>query len=419
MNRFAKTTLFLFSIAVVIVVGVIGFHMYTSVGNSLGKGTPSITQGITCNDWNLMTSPSPGSDSNTLSAIAAVSARDVWAVGATKNNNSQQVLVEHWNGSSWRTVSAPVTGSSGDELHGIVALNANDIWAVGSSYNFSVNRYGALIEHWDGSQWSIVKSASTSLLNNNLLAIAAIAPQDIWAVGLSFSNNQNQPRQTLIEHWDGSQWSIVKSVNPGGSDSTLSSVTAISSDDVWAVGGSQSRELIEHWNGKKWSAVSGPALPGVTSASLNSVAAVAHDSVWAVGQENTLDSGDGALVEHWNGTTWSSVPIGNPEAKMDWLYSISVISANDIWAVGEFKDYNTRLFRTFAMHWDGKQWGLSQWPWRYGQANNGDSFGMAAVVAVDKQHIWAVGSVTNITQNPPIDNPPHNGSIHTFTLFRC
>ncbi len=45
----------------------------------------------------------------------------------------------------------------------------------------------------------------------------------------------NNP-QTLIEHWDGSSWSIVSSPNPAGVND-LSAVTAVpGTSDAWAVG---------------------------------------------------------------------------------------------------------------------------------------------------------------------------------------
>ena len=42
------------------------------------------------------------------------------------------------------------------ELDGIVALSASNIWAVGASFGTSTGQ--ALIEHWNGSHWRIVPS---------------------------------------------------------------------------------------------------------------------------------------------------------------------------------------------------------------------------------------------------------------------
>ena len=59
-----------------------------------------------------------------------------------------------------------------------------------------------------------------------------ISTSDIWAVG-----HYNNPRsQTLTEHWDGTSWSIVPSVNPG-KENTLAGVSRVpGTSQIWAVG---------------------------------------------------------------------------------------------------------------------------------------------------------------------------------------
>jgi hypothetical protein len=41
---------------------------------------------------------------------------------------------------------------------------------------------------------------------------------------------------TLIEHWNGSAWTIVPSPNVGSGNNSLAAVAARSANDVWAVG---------------------------------------------------------------------------------------------------------------------------------------------------------------------------------------
>ncbi len=52
-------------------------------------------------------------------------------------------------------------------------------------------------------QWNIVPSPNEPSANNFLLGVAALSPNDAWAVG------------SHIEHWDGTSWSIVPSPQPG------------------------------------------------------------------------------------------------------------------------------------------------------------------------------------------------------------
>jgi hypothetical protein len=66
-------------------------------------------------------------------------------------------LIEHWNGAAWSIVPSPNSGSTdNDTLVGVVAISASDAWAVGTIITSGSNAGQVLIEHWDGSSWSIV-----------------------------------------------------------------------------------------------------------------------------------------------------------------------------------------------------------------------------------------------------------------------
>ena len=57
------------------------------------------------------------------------------------------------------------------------------------------------------------------------------------------------------------QWTVVPSPNPASNRNILRGVGSISSNDVWAVGESGTQSLIEHWDGSAWTIVSSPS-PG-------------------------------------------------------------------------------------------------------------------------------------------------------------
>jgi hypothetical protein len=77
---------------------------------------------------------------------------------------------------------------------------------------------------------SLVVVPSPAVDRGVLLGTAAIAPNDIWAVG---GRRSNINPQTLAEHFDGNSWQVVPTPSLGA----LSSVAAVASNDVWAVGG--------------------------------------------------------------------------------------------------------------------------------------------------------------------------------------
>jgi hypothetical protein len=181
------------------------------------------------------------------------------------------------------------------------------VWAVGS---FAGDRSYTLILHWDGSQWSVVPSPNPGAEGNILYGIAARAANDIWAVGERFDSG---PDYTLTLHWDGSQWQHVLSP---GDYSSLRAVTALAANDVWAVGfrGAEdysSTTLTMHWNGVVWSIVPSPN-PRNRPANryideLYGVTAVAPDDIWAVGYYEHTFSGRGTLRLHWNGRVWEAL----------------------------------------------------------------------------------------------------------------
>jgi hypothetical protein len=80
--------------------------------------------------------------------------------------------------------------------------------------------------------------SGTAWVTNELLGVAAVSKNDVWAVG--WAQDPDGPpyvKRTLIQHFDGAAWSIVPSPNwPNDTHSQLHAVAAASAHDVWAVG---------------------------------------------------------------------------------------------------------------------------------------------------------------------------------------
>ena len=338
--------------------------------------------------------PQSGSPAfKSLYGVAAVSANDIWAVGSSSQGNSSptQTLIEHWNGTSWSIVNSPSPGTASNSLNGVAAVSTSNVWAVGTFAN-SFSSGQTLIEHWNGTTWSVVKSPNPSGLTDTILnGIALVSTSDIWAVGYS-ANTNTGIETTLIEHWNGTKWSIVKSPNPTGSMITaLGGVAAVSASDIWAVGGSitntTSSTLIEHWNGSKWSIVSSPN-PGTTYNVLRGVAAVSANDIWAVGEFVTGNTGPKTLIEHWNGTQWSVVKSPAPGVRGSSLSRVAVVSANDVWASGGY--YTNTASPSLTEHWNGTQWSIVKSPNPPSSTNNT----LNGIAVLSTSDIWAVGSST-------------------------
>jgi hypothetical protein len=203
---------------------------------------------------------------------------------------------------------------------------------------FGTDPVGALIEHWDGTAWSIVASPALDQPGAVLLAISVVSPDDIWAVG--YQSTPSAGYKPLIEHWNGRAWSIVPAPAPAaGPTAWLEGVSGDSSTDAWAVGyyagdarTSTAYPLVEHWNGTAWTAVPLPASVSALKAVLVSVYAAAPDDVWAT--EGL--SHPPAVFVHWDGTAWSTVPAPVPdEYGLSYDYeSIDGSGPGDVWAAG-------------------------------------------------------------------------------------
>lgn len=233
--------------------------------------------------------------------------------------------------------------------------------------------------------WSVVSSPSPFTLSF-LSSVAAVSPTDVWAVGDGVNGTTSH---TLIEHWNGTNWHVVPSST--GQDQSLSSVTALAANNVWAVGssGSVARTLIEHWNGTMWSVVKSPNGKQRYN-SLASVAAVSPTDIWAVGYGGlNFDIEPQALIEHWDGTTWNMVSSPDDGSAYTNLTGVTAVSSTDVWAVGYSYSLKTRQYSPLSEHWNGTKWNIVQAP------GSGNDPNLQSVTATDASHVLAVGYLSD------------------------
>lgn len=381
MRKQSKRYLFLFCTLAALLMGLSGTSAVFAQGHArLTSFQKAASQ--TCGGWSVVPSPNPNSYGNDLYGVAAVSADDVWAVGA----DNGQTLTEHWNGTSWGVVVSPNAGMNTSELLGVAAVSSSDVWAVGYYSIVSTGANKTLIEHWDGTSWSIVSIPKVGSYNNQLLAVAAVSASDVWAVG-----------ESLTLNWNGTSWSKVPSPNAA----QLSAVAAVSASDIWGAGDyynstyKTTRTATINWNGTKWSPVVSPSVD--TDDGLVSVAADSASDVWAVGTDyNNSVRGDRTLTLHWNGTSWSVIASPNPDPGPgdNFLYGVAAVSSSDAWAVGDY--YNSGHNSTATLNWNGTSWSVVSSP-NVGSFDNQ----LRAVAAVSASDLWAVGyylTSTNATQ---------------------
>jgi hypothetical protein len=308
---------------------------------------------------------------NILFGVAAVSTDDVWAVGRY-GLLPYYTLVEHWDGTAWTVVPSPNPSDSSNELQAVSAVSANDVWAVGHFYNDQSRTTETLIVHWDGVAWSVVPSPNPDPTSNVLHDVVAIAPDDAYAVGdtLAFRDGP------LILHWDGVSWTEV--AVPDLSDGAATGVAATSSSDVWVVGWA-GRTITMHWDGSTWT-----VHPTSTQQdSLYGITALSSGDAWVVGHTYALER---TLVDHWDGRAWTRQHTPNIGDSSNHLFEVDAISPDDVWAVGNYFNSEEQAHLPLMLHWDGTQWTATGR--RHGPRATSQ---LADVAAISSTDVWAAG----------------------------
>jgi hypothetical protein len=118
--------------------------------------------GVTSSIWRVEPTHNPGSPSAFgdffLDSVSARAANDGWAVG-TNGLVSPRPLAEHWNGTTWTAAKVPMpVGAAQAVFQGVDELSSTDAWAVGKTQNSTAGDERTLIEHWDGTSWTVVPS---------------------------------------------------------------------------------------------------------------------------------------------------------------------------------------------------------------------------------------------------------------------
>jgi len=199
-----------------------------------------------------------------------------------------------WDGSQWTLVDVPSAGTE-TRLLVVNVISPTAVWVGGYVFDLSIARLTQLLLYWDGASWTNTFPDVLGMI----AGIGVISPTDIWASvpyyypGLS---------EAYFPHFDGSQWTNVSSQNQNPGE-----IEPISSNDIWSIVADPvdpGRAML-YWNGISWHRVSLPSPEN----RITSLAAISSNDVWAVG--STLGSATRMLALHYNP---SCVPTPIPTA---------------------------------------------------------------------------------------------------------
>ncbi len=239
-------------------------------------------------NWTIQASPNPSStDNNYLESVSCVSESWCVAVGSFEDGGTNQTLILEWDGASWSIQLSPnVSPTETNELYSVSCLSVSFCVAVGDHYNG--NFLQTLVQTWDGTNWSIQTSANTSNTETNyLFSVSCLSASSCVAVGAIWRSGWNQP---MAQVWDGSSWTMqsIPTFSPT-EDNYLEGLSCVSASMCVAVGahsingGTVYQTMIQVWDGNTWTIQSSPNPEPTDNNDLESVSCIADWNCVAVG----------------------------------------------------------------------------------------------------------------------------------------
>jgi len=352
--------------------------------------------------WNEVSSASAG-----LNSIFMVSSSEGWSVGVGG-------IIYHYTGGGWTSSS-----TVGTTLNSVFMVNQNEGWAVGNS---------GTIFHYSSGTWS--GPVSPSPTNQNLKAVFMVSQTEGWAVGASgtvlhylngawsLASNQFGTNQNLnaVSFFGANGWAVgdFGTIVPLGAQippqgipgATFQSVYLSNGGDGWIVGcstggcGTGAGDLtLLHWNGNSYTRGSASA----STTDLYSVSMVSPSEGWAVG-----GLGSSPAILQYNGGTWvqtAAPPVNGV------LHSVFMVDGSDGWAVGDngaILQYSgawgsvstptTNTLRSIFMVGAGDGWAVGdggtivRYQGQWVTYASPTSASLNSVYFLDATHGWAVGA---------------------------
>lgn len=251
-------------------------------------------------------------------------------------------LTERFDGRSFDLLASP--SPWGAQLVGVTCRTARFCLAVGSDGNYTMS------ERWNGTGWSVVPTPSPRLDGGDLLSkVACVSTSDCFSIGVE--NGGTKDAVPLVEHWNGSAWSLVPTPTVPSAD--LESISCPSATSCYIVGIKDSasglgQPLIEHWDGRAFALSSVPQIGG----QLFSVSCGSPSSCVAVGNGG---AGKALLLDLADGSWHTSSPPGRGV-----FGATACVSPSSCLAVG-----------ALTAHWNGRAWALGHPAAAYGAVAGG------------------------------------------------
>lgn len=269
-----------------------------------------------------------------LSDVAGLSARDIWAVGQQNAWDfwRNQGIITHWNGSSWSEVPIRGDATGAGHLRSVAAASASEVWAVGDGHD-------GLPYVAKGSRDGFDRVGVPQLRTGDWLGGVAASSGRVVAVG------SRDGKAFLLSSGGSAKGTTWKTVQ--GPVGAMYGVAFAGRSDGWAVGDTGSGPLAMRLTGSGWKQA---ALPAIKGGFLRDVYADGRKRAVAVGGVYHSDGGIAPLVLDWDGKKWKRVT--PPERRAE-LYGVTGDGDGEFWISG----YDPRHEdESFLLRYDGSRW---------------------------------------------------------------
>lgn len=334
---------------------------------------------------------------NQLTGVSCTSFNSCIAVGYSSLQNQYRDISLTWDGTSWKNRSTPQPGTAADDLYAVscVGTGLSDCTAAGAETSRNVQSDDSSILHWNGSSWSVRGTPATAP-QDGFEGVSCASASQCVAVG-----NESDGVQTLAlaDSFSKGSWSADAVPDPALLAQILAGVACANRSTCMAVGQylSPETQLVRRWNGDAWTGsdpapegslaqLTGISCPtvrfcvavGVTSLGLLQFANVkAHADVAHIAYQTTSQG----LIEVWNGTSWTPTIVGNSLGADESLSDVSCVGTRFCMAVGVESTFSADSFV-----WRGQGWAEVAMP------GNSYSDSMSAVSCFSTTSCIAVGS---------------------------
>jgi hypothetical protein len=238
---------------------------------SVGSWTESkdyasaLVETLTGSEWAAGAVPLPESTvRSNLVSISCTAASACTAVGSYEAGLSYKAFAERLSARGWSLETVPQP--AGASLEGVSCSSATSCVAVGSTYS-GTNGFEAFTETWNGSAWSTHTPTITGAKQSALSTVSCTAATACTEAG--WYETSTKERVTLVERWNGSEWSKETFSSPKGAryEPEIASLACTSATSCEAAGSTQTVPdslaavaTVESWNGAEWTIQETPAL---------------------------------------------------------------------------------------------------------------------------------------------------------------